>query len=869
MPKLLGPGAANGVEIPFGGLIVGRERGCDIVLRSKNVSRNHARLTVRDQIPYVEDLGSSNGTKVNGVPINGITELHIGDSITFGDKTLQLVEELPPAVKSGPTVDAFPTLSVATDLSVFDRPASGSDARHSSQWNGDERPVLRNDRKTPLRHEIDGVAKTQLMQQPARREQIVEPPARPAGETGKAQKINDQEKSKSEPAAPVQRRTVALEACVILLGLNLLVGFFAGRVAQRMGAIQLPGELAARENLVAPFSIRALTSTTVDPPTHSDAPRSAGLSDQQVQENGSTAKSTKNGSTVVNQDTTEASMLDRAEGQEVPTSSNAMSTTDSAKALRLMREVERAGVDLGDTEAVLKIANQKLGMNPDQTRRVVTFVKLLADRKALIEGGGLNFNFDPKPKTKSKTVNSTSAPVISTNPTSTNSTPQTDGAKNVAELRVNVMPQERNQGVSHQSDTSDSPTVAETGVKAAPSFIMSVNRGAGYYINFWGLMLILGLAFAWQQSVYWMGADCVQSGMENEIWPLVACIAGPVGTLSALCCPDLGLGILLNCACLATPFLGYVAYRDERVPQEDRVLQFLSWFASENEDETTRHQDQEELTNLAELGFDRKLQGALRDILAQPQGLLIVCGPTGAGKSTTLRCALAELDPRAVKIITIENPVEYRIAGVTQIEINSTGRQSYSRSLQRALRKDPEVLMVGEIRDGETAIAVCQAATGEHMILSTVPANDTRAAIQWLVDLGVDRDSLANGLTAVLDQRIIRRLCVKCKEQYTPDTEMLRRYRIPTDHESTFYRPPGRDVKCEACGGTGYRGRIGIFELLRIDDTVRTLIRERASPSQIRSAARSRGMTTLRENGFRLVIRGVTSLDEAEKATRH
>ena len=869
MPKLLGPGAASGVEITLGGLIVGRERGCDIVLRSKNVSRNHARLTIRESIPHVEDLGSSNGTKVNGIPIKGITELHVGDSITFGDMTLQLVEELSPTVKSEPTVDASPALSVATDLPDFDRPASGSGARHSSRWNGDERPVLRNDRKTPRRDEIDGVAQTQLMQQPARRDRIVEPPAQPAGETGIAPKINDQKQSKFESAAPAQRRTFALEACVILLGLNLFFGFFAGRIAQRMGAIKLPGELATRENLVAPISIPSLTSTSVDRLTHSENPQSVGLADRRDQDNGSVVKSTKNGSGTANQNSTEASILERAEVQDAPTSSNSMSTVDSAKALRLMKEVERAGVDLGDTEVVLKIANQKLGMTPDQARRVVKFVKLLADRKALIDGGGLNFNLDHKPKTRSTTLDSTSASASGANPTSVNSTQQPDATKNVTEPRVTLKSKEGRQRVVDSSDTKDGPAVEESRVNATPPFLMSVNRGAGYYINFWGLLLILGLAFGWQQSVYWMGADCSQSGMENEIWPLVACVAGPVGTLSALCSPDLGLGILLNCACLATPFLGYVAYRDERVSQENRVLQFLSWFDSGNEVQTNQHRDQEELSNLAELGFDRKMQGELRDIVALPQGLLLVCGPTGAGKSTTLRCALTELDPDAVKIITIEDPIEYRISGVTQIEIDSMGAQSYSRSLQRTLRKDPDVLMVGEIRDSETAVAVCQAATSEHMILSAVPANNTHEAIQFLIDLGVETVSLANGLTAVLGQRMIRRLCVKCKEQYTPDAELLRRYRIPTDHESTFYRPPRSDVKCEACGGTGYCGRVGIFELLRIEDTVRTLIRERASPSQIRSAARRGGMTTLRENGFRLVIRGVTSLDEAEKATRH
>ncbi len=834
MPKLLGPGAANGVEIKFGGVIVGRERGCDIVLRSKNVSRNHARITVRDQIPRVEDLGSSNGTKVNGVLIKGVADLQVGDLITFGDMTLQLVDELPPAIQSSPTTPTPPAFPVIPDQTKVNATTLTSDFRRTSLINRDERPLMPNDPKPLPRGEIDSSAKTHVM--------------RP------------------------RRSNFALKACAVLLALNLLFGFFAGRVAQRMGAIKLPGELSSRENVVAPFPSRALTSTTLDQPTTSDKPQSTGLADQPGQGHETISKSTEIGSGIVNQEVAEASILDRAAGDDATASSSTMSTADSAKAIRLLREVERAGVDLGDTEAVLKIANQKLGMTPDQTRRVVKFVKLLADRKALIEGGGLNFNLDPKPKTKSTTRDSISASVAGTNPTSANRPPQSVGSQNATDPRVSPKPQEviGNQGVVGQTDANHGQAgEAETELTSRPSFIMSVNRGAGYYINIWGLLLILGLAFAWQQSVYWMGADCHQSGMENEIWPLVACVAGPVGTLLALCCPDLGLGILLNCACLATPFLGYVVYRDERVPRENRVLQFLSWFDSGSQDQTNQTRDQEELSNLAELGIDRKLQGELRDILAQPQGILLVCGPIGSGKSTTLRCAIAELDPHAVKIITIEDPVEYRIFGVSQIEIDSTGGQSYSRALQRVLRKDPEVLMIGEIRDGETAVAVCQAATSEHMILSTVPANDTRAAIQCLVDLGVDCDLLADGLTAVLGQRMIRRLCANCKQQYTPDAELLRRYRIPTDHESTFYRPPGRDGKCEACGGTGYRGQIGIFELLRIDDSVRTLVRERGSPNQIRSAARRRGMTTLRENGFRLVIRGVTSLEEVEEATRH
>jgi pSer/pThr/pTyr-binding forkhead associated (FHA) protein len=212
MPKLLGPGAANGVEIPLGGLIVGRERGCDIVLRSKNVSRNHARLTIRDKIPRVEDLGSSNGTKVNGVPINGITELHAGDSITFGDMTLQFVEELPSAVKSGATAPAAPALTVTPELPDFDRPSSRADSRHESRWNEDQRSSPLNVSQSPTQNVIDGVGQTHLMRPPARHERIVEPPSRPAGETGITGENNDQAKSKSNVKVPVHRRTFALEA---------------------------------------------------------------------------------------------------------------------------------------------------------------------------------------------------------------------------------------------------------------------------------------------------------------------------------------------------------------------------------------------------------------------------------------------------------------------------------------------------------------------------------------------------------------------------------------------------------------------------------------------------------------------------------
>lgn len=269
------------------------------------------------------------------------------------------------------------------------------------------------------------------------------------------------------------------------------------------------------------------------------------------------------------------------------------------------------------------------------------------------------------------------------------------------------------------------------------------------------------------------------------------------------------------------------------------------------------------IANLSELGLRRHLQGHIRAVVEQPHGLFLSCGPTGAGKSTTLRAALAELDPQAQNIITVEDPVEYKLEGVTQIEINTKAGQTFSGSLRSVLRQDPDVILIGEIRDGETASIACQAANTGHMVFSTVHANDTITALHRLIELGAEPFVVANSISAVLGQRLVRRLCEQCKEPHDPDPEVLREHRIPSGKVNKFYRPPhGPAAACESCGGLGYRGRIGVFELLVINDKIRELIRGDMSLSKIKAAARRDGMMTMKEEGLRLVLLGTTTMDE-------
>lgn len=269
------------------------------------------------------------------------------------------------------------------------------------------------------------------------------------------------------------------------------------------------------------------------------------------------------------------------------------------------------------------------------------------------------------------------------------------------------------------------------------------------------------------------------------------------------------------------------------------------------------------VSTLEQLGMRQQMLEKIRQIIRQPHGMFLVCGPTGAGKSTTLYAALNDLDKTEQNIITIEDPVEYKMENVTQIEINTKAGQTFGGSLRSVLRQDPDVVMIGEIRDEETAKIACQAANTGHMVFSTVHANDTITALYRLLDLGVEPFMISTSISAILGQRLARRLCPNCKEAYKPNPEFLKQAGLPAEKIEHFYRPPTkRKEPCTHCNNMGYRGRIGVYELLMINDRMRDLIREKAAMSAIQAEARKNGMLYMREEGLRLVIRGVTSIDE-------
>lgn len=269
--------------------------------------------------------------------------------------------------------------------------------------------------------------------------------------------------------------------------------------------------------------------------------------------------------------------------------------------------------------------------------------------------------------------------------------------------------------------------------------------------------------------------------------------------------------------------------------------------------------------SLDQLGMRKQMQDSIEKVIHQPNGLFLSCGPTGAGKSTTLYAALQSLDSNEMNIITIEDPVEYKMASVNQIEINTKSGETFGKSLRNILRQDPDVVMIGEIRDEETAKVCCQAANTGHMVFSTIHANDSITALFRLIDLGVEPFMLSSSISAILAQRLGRKLCPHCKEGYKPNPEFLKQAGLSSEKVKELFRAKeakGAANRCTHCSGMGYKGRIGVFELLVINERMREMIRETDSMSNIRAEARKTGMLTMMEEGVRLVVRGVTSVDE-------
>jgi len=262
---------------------------------------------------------------------------------------------------------------------------------------------------------------------------------------------------------------------------------------------------------------------------------------------------------------------------------------------------------------------------------------------------------------------------------------------------------------------------------------------------------------------------------------------------------------------------------------------------------------------LGKLGFDTGVLERLTQILARPNGILLVTGPTGSGKSTTLYAALSRLNSAARKIITIEDPVEYKIDGLNQIQVKPDIGLDFARALRSVLRHDPDIIMVGEIRDGETARIAVQAALTGHLVLSTLHTNDAAAAVTRLLDMGVEDYLVASTVSGVVAQRLVRVLCPACREEIAAPVAIAGH---PANRASGLSGPFYRAKGCSSCGGTGYRGRSIIAELLTFNDDFRKAILQHADAVRLRAIAIEAGMEPLYDNGMRRVAEGMTSHDE-------
>jgi general secretion pathway protein E len=265
---------------------------------------------------------------------------------------------------------------------------------------------------------------------------------------------------------------------------------------------------------------------------------------------------------------------------------------------------------------------------------------------------------------------------------------------------------------------------------------------------------------------------------------------------------------------------------------------------------------------LAELGMPPDLLAGMTRLARRPHGILLATGPTGSGKTTTLYAALSLRDRTAEKIITVEDPVEYDLPGIAQMPVQARAGMTFGKALRNILRQDPDVLMVGEMRDGETAGIAVQAAMTGHLVFSTLHTNDAPAAVPRLRDLGVEAYLLAATLEGVLAQRLVRRTCPSCRERYDPEPQAVAYLGGQPVGEADRRWRWERGAGCVECRGTGFRGRTGIFELMPVDDAVRAAILPGVGEEPLRAAARGAGMRTLREDGWRAARAGLTTVEE-------
>jgi general secretion pathway protein E/type IV pilus assembly protein PilB len=269
--------------------------------------------------------------------------------------------------------------------------------------------------------------------------------------------------------------------------------------------------------------------------------------------------------------------------------------------------------------------------------------------------------------------------------------------------------------------------------------------------------------------------------------------------------------------------------------------------------------------DLRNLGMEQSTYEIFKELIQLPHGIILVTGPTGSGKTTTLYSALVEINSPDIKIVTTEDPVEYQLAGINQIQVHTKIGLTFGATLRSILRHDPDVILVGEVRDLETAENAIQASLTGHLVFSTLHTNDAAGAYTRMVDMGVEPFLVASTVEAVMAQRLVRRLCRECREAYHPSpTDLPRDFPVDQLAGRPLYRPKG----CRACRQLGYLGRLGIYELMVTTDEVRQLAHDRASSWKVKQAAMAQGMASLRMDGWQKVLAGTTSVDEITTATK-
>lgn len=265
------------------------------------------------------------------------------------------------------------------------------------------------------------------------------------------------------------------------------------------------------------------------------------------------------------------------------------------------------------------------------------------------------------------------------------------------------------------------------------------------------------------------------------------------------------------------------------------------------------------------MGLSARNLEVFREVVSRSHGMILVTGPTGSGKSTTLYTVLDEVSTPAVNVITVEDPVEKRIEGVNQVQINNKAGMTFPAALKSILRADPDIVMIGEIRDQETALIAVEASMTGHLVLSTLHTNGAPESLSRLIEMGVEPYLVGSSVSAIMAQRLARRLCEKCKKPITPDINFLERIDFPVDKlkDTPIYGPVG----CSECSETGYRGRTAVVELMRMNEDIERSVVNGDSASIIREKAIKDGFVSLRQDGFRRVLQGFTTVEEIMRVT--